>query len=866
MHKIEHYAPPYLLPSTIPASAGGQGGSPGREREGIRINRYICIHGHFYQPPRENPWLEEIETEDTAYPYHDWNERITAECYAPNASSRILGPDKSITDIVNNYSRISFNFGPTLLSWLERHNQEVYGAILDADREGMKRFSGHGCAIAQVYNHLIMPLASTRDRRAQILWGIRDFTTRFNRMPEGMWLSETAVDEETLDIMAGEGIRFTILDPNQAAEIRPDPQSPWTPVSGGRFEIGLPYRCTLPSGRTIAIFFYDHAIANEIAFGELLTSGELFADRMMQALPPGPPSPRILSVATDGETYGHHHRFADMALAYALHLVQKRDIAGITIFGEFLEKHPPVREVRIREQTSWSCPHGIGRWQEDCGCRTYHACLISNPAHCLLPEGSDKPGRDPRTWNQQWRRPLRDAMNWLNDSLTHLYQERATGLFQDPEKAREEYYDLFRDRSDENIRWFFSRHGVNGTGDDGVVTGLRLLEMERHALLMFTSCGWFFDDIGGIESVQVMMYACRAMQLAREISGTDPEPEFITRLSQARSNLPGLGTGADIYTTYVKTAAIDHARLAFHYAITSLIEPYPREARIHTYTICSQSHRQGEAGILRLVTGHAIFRSDQTRETSDLVYAAIHLGDYNFMGGIGEFSGDEAFTTMEEDLWDAFTRSDVPGMVLSLNRHFPSSSYSLWDLFKDGRKQVLYAILESTLADIESEYRQIHRRYFALIRAMKEMQIKPPEALEYPVRYILNHDIRDHLRDDPIDITRLQIAIEELIHGRYPPDLQDLNFHSTAAISWQMEKLSLDPEDIRQITTLNQIFSLIGRLGLRPELWDSQNRYFRIHSRLSDEMHRFAGEGDGEAAEWLREFARLGAFLGVVFP
>ncbi|PKL60331.1 MAG: glycoside hydrolase, partial [Methanomicrobiales archaeon HGW-Methanomicrobiales-4] len=421
------------------------------------MNRYICIHGHFYQPPRENPWLEEIEIEDSAYPFHDWNERITAECYAPNASSRILGSGKEIIDIVNNYSRISFNFGPTLLSWIERHKPELYAQILQADRESQKRFSGHGSAIAQVYNHIIMPLAPTRDKQTEVIWGIQDFIFRFNRRPEGMWLAETAVDIETLDILAEQGILFTILDPEQAKKIKTSRDTVWTEIQQGKFDISKPYLCRLPTGRSIAIFFYDHGIASELAFGTLLSNGENFADRMMSTFSGQSDTPRILSIATDGETYGHHHRFGDMALAYALHTIESKQRAEITIFGEYLEKHPPTDEVEIHENSSWSCIHGVERWRSNCGCRTYHACLISDPQACVSLT-SDTTSYNSRLWNQKWRTPLREAMNHLNSRLSELYEKEAADLFSDAWVARNEYIDIILDRSEKSLNWFFAKN------------------------------------------------------------------------------------------------------------------------------------------------------------------------------------------------------------------------------------------------------------------------------------------------------------------------------------------------------------------------------------------------------------------------
>src|SRR5262245_34035882 len=365
------------------------------------MKRYVCIHGHFYQPPRENPWLETVERQETAYPYHDWNERITAECYAPNAASRILDAGDRILKIVNNYGQISFNFGPTLLSWLQHHAADTYEAILQADRASVQRFSGHGSALAQAYNHLIMPLANTADLRTQVTWGIRDFRSRFGRQPEGMWLPETAVNLATLDALAEHGIRFTILAPHQAARVR-TPAGKWLEVSGGRIDPTQAYLQKLPSGREIALFFYDGPVARGVAFEGVLKNGEYFAQRLME-IQGDHTDAQLVHIATDGETYGHHHRHGDMALAYALYQIENRGLAELTNYGAYLERYPPTHEVEISEDTSWSCAHGIERWRSNCGCRT---------------GGADH-------WNQEWRAPLRAALDWLRDALIPLYEQRA---------------------------------------------------------------------------------------------------------------------------------------------------------------------------------------------------------------------------------------------------------------------------------------------------------------------------------------------------------------------------------------------------------------------------------------------------------
>ncbi|HSE98835.1 MAG TPA: DUF3536 domain-containing protein, partial [Blastocatellia bacterium] len=452
------------------------------------MNRYMCIHGHFYQPPRENAWLEEVELQDSAYPYHDWNERITAECYSPNAASRILDADRRIVDIVNNYSKISFNFGPTLLAWMKRHTPEVHQAIIDADRESRERFSGHGSALAQVYNHMIMPLANLKDKHTQVIWGIRDFEYRFGRSPEGMWLAETAVDIETLEVLAEHEIAFTILAPRQAGRTRRIGGRRWKDVKDARIDPRMSYLCRLPSGRTIKLFFYDGPISQDIAFGGLLNSGETFANRLLGAFVEGE-QPQLVHIATDGETYGHHHRFGDMALTYCLHHVEANNLAKITVYGEYLEMFPPAYEVEIIENTSWSCAHGVERWRENCGCNT---------------------GRE--GWTQAWRSPLRSALDWLRDQIASIYEKEIARFFRDPWKARNDYIDIILDRGLENVARFFSNNATRDLSKEDEVRIFRLLEMQRHAMLMFTSCGWFFDEISGIETTQVLSYAARAIQ------------------------------------------------------------------------------------------------------------------------------------------------------------------------------------------------------------------------------------------------------------------------------------------------------------------------------------------------------------------
>jgi alpha-amylase/alpha-mannosidase (GH57 family) len=456
------------------------------------LSRYVCIHGHFYQPPRENAWLETVEAQDSAYPYHDWNERITAECYAPNAHARILDANERIVRIVNNYARISYNVGPTLMAWLERMAPETYRAILEGDARSRDAFGGHGAAMAQAYSHPILPLCNPRDKRTQVLWGVRDFELRFGRSPVGMWLPETAVDLETLEVLAAAGIRYTVLSPAQAAAVRAPDQPDWQDVGDGSVDPRRAYRVTLRDGAVMNVFFYDGAISQAVAFEHLLGRGDQFARRLLRAFDPHREEPQLVHVATDGESYGHHHAHGDMALAYALQSIEERDDVQLTHYAAFLAAHPPRWEARIAERTAWSCAHGLGRWSEDCGC------------------GSEiRQG-----WGQHWRAPLRATLDWLRDQSNLRYERVAAGVLADPWRARDRYVDVILDRSPATLERFFAEQASHPLSSEERSQALELLELQRHLLLMYTSCGWFFEESSRIETLQVLQYAVRAAELS----------------------------------------------------------------------------------------------------------------------------------------------------------------------------------------------------------------------------------------------------------------------------------------------------------------------------------------------------------------
>ncbi len=805
------------------------------------MKRQVCIHAHFYQPPRENPWLEEIEVEDSAYPYHDWNERVNAECYAPNTASRILDPSLRIMNMVNNYSKISFNFGPTLLSWMKDHAPEVYQAVLEADKESQKVFSGHGSALAQAYNHMIMPLATSRDKRTQVIWGIKDFESRFGHKPEGMWLPETAVDLETLDLMAERGIKFTILAPHQAKRVRKINDKKWIDVSGARIDPKMPYLCVLPSGRTISIFFYDGFVAHDVAFGDLLKSGINYANRLTGLFSPDQSKYQLAHVATDGETYGHHWRFGDMALAYCIHYIETNKLADVTIYGEFLERNPPTHEVSIIENTSWSCSHGVERWKGDCGC-----------------SAGSKPG-----WNQKWRAPLRRAMDWLRDSLAPIYEREVSKYLKDAWKARDEYIEVILDRSVENIERFISRNALRELSKEEKVKVMKLMELQRHAMLMYTSCGWFFGDISGIETIQTMKYASRAMQLAKELSGTDLEPTFVKMLEQAPSNVKSIGNGANVYEIHVRPSVLDVPRIAAHYAVSSLFEDYPDNVKIYSYTVkCDQFERM-QAGTKKLSLGSVILRSDITLEESCVCFAAMNFGGHNVFGGVHEYMGTHEFSELKQNIKKLFEKGDVTEMMTFMDGHFGVHNYSLWHLFKDEQRKVTNMIVDGALNYVETLFRQIYEQHYPVMHVMKEINVPPPKALAVPLEFTINMDLRRLLEKEDLDLVQIQELVNELKRWSFQPDRTTLSFLVSKRIDGLMDRFSRDPEDFSVLQKAENLLDIMGVLSLDLNLWKSQNVFFKVGKQKYVLMNEMARRGDENARKWVEQFDRLNNYLRV---
>ena len=809
--------------------------------------RYICIHGHFYQPPRENPWLEAVERQDSAYPYHDWNERITAESYATNAASRILDGNGRIARIVNNYERISFNFGPTLLAWMEAKAPRAYEAIIRADRRSAERFGGHGSALAQAYNHMIMPLANERDKRTQVFWGARDFERRFGRRPAGMWLPETAADIATLEALAAQGIGFTILAPHQAKRVRPlvDGESvegvPWTDVTGARIDPTRPYLQRLPSGRTIVLFFYDGPISRAVAFERLLSSGERFAGRLTHAFKPDDGSAQLAHIATDGETYGHHHLHGDMALAWALGHIEEQGLGTLTNYAQFLELHPPQHEVDILEDTSWSCAHGLERWRSDCGCNS-----------------GGRPG-----WSQLWRGPLRQALDALRDELIPLYESAVAPFVNDPWTARDEYIDVVMDRS--RAPRFLERNAARELSQSERTRLWKLLELQRHAMLMYTSCGWFFDELSGIETTQVLQYAGRAAEIASELFDPAIERRFVEALERVPSNVPDYANGRRIYERFVVPARVSLTQVAAHYAVSSLFDRYPDDARVYAYWIDSADRKWGEAGRTRLAVGHAMVTSTITEESAHFSYGAIRLADHTVSGGVRPFAGDDAYDEVASELMTTFRNADFATAMRVIDRHFQASDYSLRTLFHDQQGAILEKAMEKSLAQAEASYRQIYERNAPLMRFLRNLALPQPAEFRAAAELVLNAEVRREAASDELDTDRMLALIAEAEESDVALDREGIGFALTRTLERAMARFAEDPDAPDRLERIEELARVTRQVPFPVNLWNAQNTYWDLmHTVLPDKRHEAIDNAAARA--WVERFEGLGETFHIVVP
>ncbi|MDQ7844363.1 MAG: DUF3536 domain-containing protein [Armatimonadota bacterium] len=765
--------------------------------------RHLCVHGHFYQPSRENPWTDTVELAEAAAPYHDWNERITAECYARNAASRLLDDAGRITRIVNNFAGISYDVGPTLLRWLARHAPAVYEQILEADRISRREQYGHGNAVAQVYTHLIMPLATGRDRVTQVRWGIRDFERRFRRRPEGMWLPETAVDIATLEILAAHGVAFTFLAPHQARRIR-RAEGAWTEVTAETLDVTVPYRCRLPSGRSVAIFFYHAPVSHAVAFEGLLHDGAAFADRLVAAAPDDQQA-RLVVAAADGETYGHHHRFGDMALAYALHRIATAGAMRIVNAAAFLAAHPPACDVEIVENTSWSCAHGVERWRSDCGCNTG------------------------RGWHQRWRGPLREGIAWLTEQLEAAYARHGEEIFRDVWAARDEAVDLI-DAGPGAVEAFLARHARDASPGRRA-RALRLLAMQRHGALMQSSDGWFFDDISGPETVQILSHAARAMEIARAF-GLELEDGFLDHLRRAPGNLAAFPDGAAVYERLVRPRVVGPREATACFAMTALVGA-PSVRLAGTTTVTELDRADVSAASHRLLVGRVRVRAAEVEEDRETVYALVHFGSHEVHCAVAPDWDEARYRAVRDRLVERSGKDVVSEVVRAVDQAFGPHYFSLRDLPLEDRRAVLQRLTERTLQDLEDVYRRLYRDNRPLMVYLRDAGVDVPAPLVTAAVVALTRDLEEELSRDaavPLRPRVFELLAElrswgrEIRADRFEPLLRRRLEQALAGAGHVADRVARALE----------VLDFAEAAGLTLNLWEAQNAFSRLARAAGD--------------------------------
>lgn len=798
-----------------------------------QTKKYVTVHGHFYQPPRENAWLDIVELQDSAAPWHDWNERINFECYSTNAAARILDGQDYITKITSNYSRISFNFGPTLLSWLELNDKETYDKIIASDQRSMERFGGHGSALAQVHSHIIMPLANERDKRTQVYWGLADFEARFGRKADGIWLAETAVDTDTLEVLVDFGIKYTILAPRQMKALRQEDSENWYQVQNEQFDTRRPYKCILPSGREIALFFYDGQISKGIAFEGLLNNGKSFANRLLGAFD-GDESPQLVHIATDGESYGHHHRYGEMALADCLKTIEESGKATLTNYAQYLDLFPPDHEAQIWDNSSWSCVHGVERWRSNCGCHT------GGEGH----------------WNQAWRAPLRAALDWLRDELIPLYQREGGKLLKDVWAARNDYIQVLLNRSEQSVGAFIERNAKYDLNADETTQLLRIMEMQRNAILMYTSCAWFFNEVSGIETNQVLQYALRAIHYAKQTAGVDLQTDFEKLLEQTPSNIHE--NAAVSWRNNVLPAAVGLERAGMHFAAAALFEEDLKKIELFNYEGLSQEVKRVEAGGQRLVVGRMTLRSKITYSEKSFVFAAVHLGQQNIFGTISTKLGEEEYSRMRDDLMQAFNSANLGDVIINTEKYFGKKRFTIRSLFQDEKRHILTQIMSQNLGNAERDFRDIYEENYQLMTVMTQNNIPVPDVYIDAAEHVLNRDLQNFFTNGKMYLRELKrLSIE---FKKWKADIKHVaafKLNASERLTQEIKGLEFQLDSLEAVQNLNQIMRILDNMTVVLDLAKAQNAYFWLGRKFRKEMLDFPSE------EWKAAFLELGEILKV---
>jgi alpha-amylase/alpha-mannosidase (GH57 family) len=805
----------------------------------------FVIHAHFYQPERTNPWTGTLDPEPSAAPSRDWNDRIHGECYRPNGTARIFDGQRRVERIVNNYERLSFNFGPTLLSWMERREPATYARILDGDWRSANR-TGHGNALAQAYNHMILPLANARDKATQIRWGLADFRHRFSRDAEGMWLPETAADIATIDALIDAGVRFTVLAPHQARRVR-HRDGDWHEV-GAAIDTGRAYRHhhSDGSGRSIAVFFYDGGLAQGLAFDRASTDADNLVGRLRASVPEGG---GLIHAALDGETFGHHHAFGELGLAYTLFEQAEREGLQPTSYAAWLAEHPPVDEVEIvgGEGTAWSCAHGVGRWTRDCGCST---------------DGQDG-------WDQAWREPLRNGLDAVRAAAVAAFEDRGAELLRDPWAARDAYIGVRLGTVPASA--FLDRHARRSLTDRQKTELWTLLEAQRQAMVMYTSCGWFFSDVSGIETVYVLRFAARTLGLLEELGmAGGARKELLEHLEEARSNRPEVGSAAEVWRDHVETAAVTPRRIAAHLSLLALSSPEeamelgtatPLQVAGHSVTV--REGRVERRGRLALLTGRIAVSDVDTGRIDEVVVAGLHLGGMDFHGITAPDRGPGRYSEAADALWADFPTAPMPTLIRRVwefaGAGAASEEFDLEAALPGGRQHIVGTVFGELTTRFHEQYSRLYHDHRRILEMLTAAGYALPRdlraAAELTLDAQLDREVEDALAASPdapdlaAALATVRLAAEQgyaLDLGRLLAAVTDVVSHAAQRAAHSL--LDADADLLERWLDLAAEQDLALDLS-RPQeaLWDAANR-----SR--------AGRLNADEAAVV---ARLGARLGL---
>jgi alpha-amylase/alpha-mannosidase (GH57 family) len=806
----------------------------------------LIVHGHFYQPPRENPWSGVIETQPSAAPFPNWNARIAAECYHPNGRARLLDAQGQIRALVNNYRFLSFNVGPTLLAWLEAHAPQAYAAMRAADREQASA-PGGGNAIAQAYTHAILPLASRRDKVTHVRWGLADFRHRFGRAAEALWLPEMAVDGETLAVLAEHGLRYVLLSPEQAQRVRPGEHAAWLPAERA-LDVRRAYRLRpagAAGGRPLAALFFHGPLSRGIAFEGLARSAPTLAERIAEAFASPPAGPRasgaglperVLLLCCDGETFGHHQRFAEMALARLFEVECPERGIAVTTPARYLAAHPPAWEVELREPSSWSCPHGVGRWAEDCGCSTGG---LSG-------------------WHQRWRAPLRAGLGRLRAACDRIFERAGGRLLADPWAARDDYIQVLLDPSEEARRAFLARHARRADRPGDRSATLRLLEMQTFCLLMDTSCAWFFADVSGIEAAQNLRYAAAAIEMARPFTEADLEADLVAALARAPSNDPAWQDGAQVYARAARPSVVTPDRALHRHAVAHLLGEAPGASTAGYVVEPLAAARQAAEGI-EIAFGGARLRWPRTDEEAALAYLAVRAGPFDVRTAIFPWEGELSLrrSVAEATAGASGDGGRIGGVVERLADRF-GPLRRLADLRPDDQRAILDALLAAASPPAGSVLDPLYEARRGGLVALAEAGLPLPEDDRAVATAVLRARATSALRalppvPDAADLAPALRAVTEAKALGLPLDLPEARSLLEDRLARALAALDLAAPPGAVAASLaaagaaEALCEAARRLDLRLDPGPAQEALFPVLSGpLPDLVGRAAG-GDQEA-------------------